>query len=155
MRNTDTTENQNMAIRVFNLFVETAHSVMREADRQLYKAAGLSAGKFTVLIVLSVNGGAMTAAKLAKGTNTRPHNITTLVDRMKKDGLLTTERNESDRRSVRIRLTDKGRAVLAQALPAAREIVARLTASMSKQELAASEKLLTKVKQNIYRGSSK
>ena len=151
MQNNNTTDTRNLAVRVFNLFYETAHSVVRETDNQLHKAVGLSASKFFVLMVLSANKGVMPAAKLAEWTNTRPHNITTLVDRMKKDGLVATERSEVDRRSVLIRLTDKGRSVLAQGMPAAREIVARFTDSMSEQELVASEKLLNKVKQNIHR----
>jgi DNA-binding MarR family transcriptional regulator len=97
----------------------------------------------------------MPAAKLAEKTNTTPHNITTLVDRMKSDGLVTTKRSKVDRRIVRTRLTDKGRPVLAQALPTTRKVVARLTASMNEQDLAASGRLLTIVKQNIYKDSSK
>jgi DNA-binding MarR family transcriptional regulator len=149
MRNIEANELPNTAIRVFNLFYEIAHSAVREADRLLYKAAGLSAGKFSVLMVLSSDGGTVTASKLAGRTNTRPHNITTLVDRMKKDGLVATERSQIDRRSVDVILTEKGRSVLTQALPTAREVVARFTASMSKQELVAAEKLLNKVKRNF------
>ncbi len=36
------------ALRVFNLFLETAHAVLEGANSNLNKAAGLSAGKFVV-----------------------------------------------------------------------------------------------------------
>jgi DNA-binding MarR family transcriptional regulator len=99
----------------------------------------------------------MTSAKLAKRTNTRPHNITTLADRMKKDGLITTERSEVDKRLVIIRLTDKGQSVIDKALPLAQEVISGITSSISEQDLVTSEKVLTMVTQNIYRynGSSK
>jgi DNA-binding MarR family transcriptional regulator len=149
MRNIDIFYDQNIAVRVFHLFIETMHSIVRETDRQLYKAAGLSGSKISVLMVLSAKGEPVAAVELAEQTNTRPHNITTLVDRMKADGLVTTSRSELDRRLVLVGLTDKGQSVFKQAMPTALEFVAKLTASMSEQELVMAEKLLNKVKQNI------
>lgn len=155
MQDIVTTGDPSTALTVFNLFIQTAHAVLKDADRHLHKAAGLSAGKFGVLLVLSASGGIMTAAKLAERTGTRPHNITVLIERMKRDALVTTERRDVDRRFVYIRLTDKGRSVLAQAMPTAREVVARVMTSISEPDLAVLERLLAVLKQNTCRGSSK
>jgi DNA-binding MarR family transcriptional regulator len=137
-----------MAIKVFNLCIETANAVLKNDDKNLKQAVGLSASQFVVLLVLSSSGGSLTSAKLAQRTGTRPHNITTLVDRMKRDGLVATERGEIDRRFVHIHLTDKGRSVLDKARPAARETVARIFATLAETDLAVLEKLLTVLRRN-------
>ncbi len=155
MRDIGTTNKPDKTLKVFNLLMEMAHAVLKDADRHLHKAAGLSSGKFVVLVVLSASGGIMTAAKLAERTGTRPHNITVLIERMKLDGLVATERNDVDRRFVHIRLSAKGRSVLAHAMPAAREVVARVMTSISEPDLTVLERLLTVLKQNTCRDSSK
>lgn len=142
-------------LKVFNLFIETAHAVLKDADSHLDKAAGLSAGKFVILMVLAFSEGTMTAAKLAERTGTKPHNITKLIERMKQDGLVTTERSGIDRRFVYISLTDGGRSIINQAMPAARETVARVMASISEPDLAVLERLLRVLKQNARGGSAK
>ena len=88
MRDIFAAVNPSTSLRVFNLFVETAHAVLKDADNHLNKAAGLSASKFVVLMVLAFSEGTMTAAKLAERTGTKPHNITKLIERMKRDGLI-------------------------------------------------------------------
>ena len=155
MRDNISTRNPDTVLKVFNLFVETAHAVLKDADSHLYRGAGISAGKFVVLMVLASSGGTMTAAKLAERSSTKPHNITKLVDRMKRDGLVAAERRDVDRRFVYIQLTDKGRGVIAKAMPAARETVARIMASISEPDLAVLERLLSVLKQNTRSGSVK
>ena len=59
--------------------------------------------------------GTLTPSEIAQCTQTEPHNITMLIRRLKKDGLLRAERNEKNRRFVSVTLTDKGRDILSQA----------------------------------------
>jgi len=134
---------------VFMLFIQTAHVVLKHADTILSKAVGLSNSQFIVLKVLSYSGGTMTSAKLANRTGTRPHNITMVVDRMEANGLVTTERRGADRRFVYIILTEKGRSLLEEAMPAARKVVAKVTSTLAKPELAELEKYLRTIRQNI------
>jgi DNA-binding MarR family transcriptional regulator len=63
-------------------------------------------------------------------TNTERHNITALANCMKQDGLVTSERNSSDKRLVIIKLTDKGREVLSKTMPVAQEIVNQVMLSI-------------------------
>ena len=95
---------------------------------------------------------AMTPSELAEWTQTERHNITALVDRMRRDGLVTTERNSSDRRSVNIILTDKGRDVLSRAMPVARKIVDQVMSSLTEADAVSLENLLKVLGQNAYHG---
>ncbi|MFC1981758.1 MarR family winged helix-turn-helix transcriptional regulator [Chloroflexota bacterium] len=85
---------------------------------------------------LTSNNRVMTPSDVAEWTQTERHNITALVDRMRRDGLVITERNSSDKRRVNITLTDKGREVLKQAMPVAKEVVSQAMSSITEGDAA-------------------
>ena len=137
--------------RVFILFVQTADAVLKYSDASFYKA-GLSVIKFVMLQVLATNGGTMTPSEIAQWTLRERHNITTLVNRMKRDGFVTTERKDTDKRFVNVRLTDKGRVALRQARPAAWEIVNQVMASIGEGDATLLERVLRVLRQNAHHG---
>ncbi len=145
-------EHEDAVLRTFILFVQTARAVLKYADAHLYRKAHLSTIKLIVLRVLASNNGVMTPSEVAEWTQTERHNITALVDRMRRDGLVTTERNSSDKRLVNITLTDKGRDVLSRAMLVAREVVDRVMLSISEDDAALLEKQLRVLRQNAYDG---
>jgi len=61
-----------------------------------------------------------------------------------------TERNNKDRRSVNIILTDEGREVLNQAMPVAREVVNQVMRSISKGDVILLEEFLRLLRQNAH-----
>ena len=139
-------------VKILMLFVQTAHAVLKYADAYFYRKARLSVIKHMVLQVLANKGGTMTPSKIAEWTLRERHNITTLVDRLKKDGLVRVDRNKKDKRLVNITLTDKGREILSQSTPAAGEIVNQLMLSISESEAVLLEKPLRVLRQNAHDG---
>ena len=134
------------------LFVQTAHAVLKYADAHFYRKARLSVIKHIVLQVLAANGGTMAPSEVAKWTLRERHNITTLVDRLKKDGLVRVHRNNKDKRFVNITLTGKGWEVLSQVRPAAREIVEQVMLSISEGDAVLLEKLMKVLRRNAHSG---
>ncbi len=143
-------DHEDAVLRTFILFVQTAQAVLKYTDAHLYRAARLSIVKLVVLRALASNNGVMTPSEIAEWTQTERHNITTLIDRMKKEGLVTSERDKKDKRSVNITLTEKGREVLMQAMPVAREIVDQVMASITDRDTLLLEKLLRGLRQTTY-----
>jgi len=141
-------DHEDTILRTFILFVQTAREVLKYTDAYLYRKAGLSAIKLIVLRILVSNNGIMTPSEIAEWTQTERHNITELVNRMKREGLVTAERNNRDKRFVNITLTDKGREVLGQAMPVAREIVNQVMSSTTEGDAILLEKLLRVLRQN-------
>ena len=141
-------EIDNIILKTFVLFVQTAETVLKYSDAQFYKGANLSIVKYAALRILDINGGTMTPSQLAAWMFKERHSITTLVERLRRDGLVGTRRQTRDRRSVSVILTDKGREVLEQATPAAREIVERVMSSMSDDEAVQFGKSLSFLRQN-------
>ncbi len=149
-----TPQSEDAPLTVFNLFLKTARAILKEADQRLEKMAGLSASTYIVLMALKMNRGTMTGSVLAQLTGTEPHNITKLAERMTRDGLVTTQRSDPDRRFVHIRITDAGRAALQKGTPAAHELVARTMGSIRKADLATLERILADLAQATRNGST-
>jgi DNA-binding MarR family transcriptional regulator len=145
-------DHEDTVLRTFILFVQTSRAVLKYADTGLYRKARLSIVKLIVLRTLASNNRAMTPSEIAEWTQTEPHNITTLIDRMRRDGLVTAERNSSDKRLVNITLTDKGREALNRTMPVAKEIVDRVMSSIDEGDAALLEKYLQTLRQNAHQG---
>ena len=141
-----------VTLRTFIMFVQTAHIVLKYADAHFYRKTGLSAIKFIVLNALAVNGGSMRPSEIAQWTYRERHNITTLVDRLKRDRLVKTNRNSKDRRVMTVTLTDKGQHVLSEAMPVSWEIVKGVMRSLSEDDAALLEKQLRVLRQNAHNG---
>ncbi len=145
-------DHDDIILRTFIIFVQTADTVLKYADAYLYRKSRLSVIKFMVLRILAANGGTMAPSEIAEWTFRERHNITTLVERLKKDGLVTTERNSSDKRFVNVTLTAKGRKVLKQATPVATEIINKVMLSISEGDSILLEKSLRVLRQNAHDG---
>ena len=145
-------DHEDNILRAFILFVQTGQAVLKYADAHLYRKARLSTIKLIVLRALVSNNGVMSPSEIAEWTQTERHNITTLINRMKRDGLVRVERNNSDKRFFSVSLTAKGRKVLKQAMPVAREIVNRVMSSISEGDAVPLEKSLRVLRQNAHDG---
>ena len=99
---------------------------------------------------LNANKGVMTPSGIAEWTQTERHNITTLVRRMTKDGLIETKPDTNDRRIVNVFITEKGREVLERAMPAAKKVIDLVMLSMSQDDAADMGKVLKSMRLNAH-----
>jgi DNA-binding MarR family transcriptional regulator len=140
-------------LRSFILFAQTARVVAKYQDAYMNKEAGLSDVKMIVLMAFYYDpNAAVTASEIARWTDTEPHNITTLIKRMKQDGLLDAKRDVMDKRSLKITLTNKGREALRESMPAAQHVVDQVMSSISQEDALSLEKVLKVIRRNAYDG---
>ena len=138
--------------RTLMLLTQTARLINKYMDAYFYKKARLSFTKFMVLKTLASRNGVMTPTQIAQWTQTELHNITTLVARLKEEGLVFTERSDIDKRSVNVFLTDKGRMVLNQAIPVAGELIDRIMSSVTETDASNLSQTLEVLRDNAYSG---
>lgn len=146
-------EHGNLVVRTFMLFTQQAGATIKYMDSKFYRDNRISMIKYVVLRVLLYNGGTMKHSELARWTNTRKHNITTLVERMKAEQLVTTEKSPKDKRVRNVVLTDKGREVFQESNIEARKIVQELMRDFNEKDTHEFERLLLIIKDNIERDS--
>ncbi len=136
-------------IRTFMLFMQLSSAAEKYANSYFYKEQGLSMITFISMKGIILNGGSMTHSELANFTNTKKHNITALVQRMKQQNLVTTERSKTDTRIIYIKITDVGREVYEKASPTGRSIMGKVMNGFNQNDINEFERLLTTIKENL------
>lgn len=101
-----------------------------ELDRALHRH-GLGASDFEVLDVLAEGaaedgGAAYRVQEIASRVHLSQSALSRLIARLEKDELVCRGMCSEDRRGVRVTLTDKGRAVYAEARPLQRSVLSRM-----------------------------
>ena len=115
-----------------------AHEALERPFRELFKSFGMSPTRFNVLRIL-VRGprAGLTCGEIGARLVHRVPDVTRLLDRMERDGLVERCRAEDDRRVVRNRITAAGRrACRAVYAPLARvheEVLAHLSVKEQEQ----------------------
>ena len=143
---------KNPTSTTFILFWQIAREVSKYTDSFLHKRANVSTIHMIVLQSIEHNNGIMNPSEIANWTNTMRHNVTTLIQRMKKEGLIRVERDNKNRRKVNVMITDKGRLVLKNALPIAQEAIDQVMSSISNSDIPPFQRVLNLMRENADDG---
>lgn len=109
---------------------------------------GSTIGQFPVLASLWCDDG-QTIRDLARSARTSEPTMVRTIDRMQRDGLVTRETGETDRRTVHVRLTDRGHALRDVLIPEAREIVDIAIAGIDADRIGAFEAVAWQMLENL------
>lgn len=139
---------QNPIWSTFVLFMQTAETVLKYADAQLYEKEKMSAVKLAALQILNMHNGTMIHSELAAWMFKEPHSITKLIERLKRDKLVITKRDTDDKRVINIVMTDKGQKLLNETLPLARDVADRVMSSINEDNAIELGKLISVLRQN-------
>lgn len=84
---------------------------LRGRDQHRKAEDGLTVAHVRALFALDKRDAA-TAGEIAETARLSPASVTAMLDDLERDGIVTRDRSDSDRRRVLVTLTDEGRAVL-------------------------------------------
>jgi DNA-binding MarR family transcriptional regulator len=98
------------------LFLELLRTcdLLSRRPAQLLKTEDLSATQYNVLRILRGSPEGLPCGEIAARMITRDPDVTRLLDRMEKRGLISRSRDKKDRRTVIGRITPEGRRLLAR-----------------------------------------
>lgn len=140
------------ASRLWVHLVRIYNQVLRET-RSFFRRYGLTPTQFDVITCLGSQEG-ITQQELSEHLSVTKGNITSLIDRMERDGLVERRADPSDRRCYRLFLTRKGRRLLQRIIPAHEKQIARLFSSLSAEERALLQNLLRRLEQSLARNEA-
>ncbi len=110
---------------------------------ELLKPAGLSAAQYNVLRILRGAGDTgLACGEIAERMISKDPDITRLLDRLEKRGLVTRARETDDRRVVTTRITDEARALLASLDERVAELHRRQLSALGEEKLLRLQALL-------------
>lgn len=115
---------------------------------------GLSEGRLGLMFWLRRQG-EVALSDVADGLTVSPRNVTGLVDNLERDGLVERVPDETDRRSVRARLTPKGRQLIDSIWEEAMAQQTPLLEGFTPEDLGLLRHLLLRVVENIRTEESK
>ena len=104
--------------------------------------------RFDLLASLDRKDG-QTLASLSRGLLVTAGNLTGLVDRAARDGLVVKRKGASDRRETHVYLTRKGRALVQQMIPRHARAVERTLAPLTSQEQSELRRILGKLRDTL------
>jgi DNA-binding MarR family transcriptional regulator len=132
--------------RVITAVHRLSRRLNRWYDRQLADL-GITAGEWTVLerLVRSPGGAPLTPSQLAEAANVAPSSMTHRLDRMVERGLIARSVDPENRVRVRVRLTDAGNSLYAQAIREADLVEANLLAGLTPRQVQTLADLLERV----------
>jgi MarR family 2-MHQ and catechol resistance regulon transcriptional repressor len=120
------TPEERLALRTFVKLVRAANGLSSRLNRPLAEA-GLTESQFGVLEAL-LHLGPLHQRELAEKILRTNGNVTLVVDHLEKRGLVRRERGSSDRRYIKVHLTEQGEGLVKGLFPAH---AARLAGEMS------------------------
>lgn len=111
------TSREVLALDTFIKLARCFASVQAHVLPHLHRHFGLTESQFAILEAVH-HLGPLTPGQLCQKILRSGSNVTTVVDNLERDGLVTRERHETDRRIQMVSLTEHGRSVITGALPA-------------------------------------
>jgi len=94
--------------RVFLALMKTANALGQEAE-QLTRSIGMTGTQYNVLRILRGAGpDGLACSGIGERMISRDPDMTRLLDRMEKGGLITRQRQKDDRRVVKTQITEEG-----------------------------------------------
>ncbi|MCO8123463.1 MarR family transcriptional regulator [Stieleria sp. TO1_6] len=121
---------------------------VKSLEDEVFAAVSLSAQQYNALRLLkSVYPNAMPTLVLGGRLISRAPDMTRLLDRLEKRGLLVRERRAENRRVVEVRITDEGRSLLNQIHDAVQQSHQKQFGHMSKKALCQLADLLRQARQ--------
>ena len=129
------------------LTIRQVGDALKSAQEQRLSAQGISLGRFMVLAVLDrVPDQPLPASELAEAAGVTKQTVTSLLDGLERDGFVARQPCPHDRRSVRVRLEQKGRDLLAQILPGMYRRQVEIMVDLTPDERRELSRLLRKVR---------
>lgn len=127
-------------------------SCLRKKAGEFFHPFGITDVQFNLMMLLQHQGGpegGLSQARLSKMMLVNRANITMLMDRMEKADLVVRTPSPSDRRYNIIKLTARGKKLLAQAEPLYIKEVKRIMATLKEIEQKNMVAMLEKVRNNV------
>lgn len=128
--------------------VRTA-SFIGKISNTFFSKHRLTEAQYNVLIVLKLEGQALTQMEIGERLVTSRANMTSLIDKLEKKQYVRREEVESDRRIYKINLTEKGKHVLERAEKAYVGKVEEIMSCISEAECKTINRSLEKLRESL------
>lgn len=131
------------ATRLWLRMLTASRTIEEEIGRRLREEYGISLARFDLMAVLHRHEEGLTMSEVGRHLRVSGGNVTGLVDRLEKEGLVARQQHPSDRRSIVVCLTKRGHGIFIDMAKHHKEWVAEIFAWLGDHEIDELYDLLT------------
>lgn len=142
-------------LRLWLRLLAVTNLIEVEVRQRLRERFDTTLPRFDLLAQLERTEDGLLLGELSRRMMVSNGNVTGLVERLVQSGLIERNVLEADRRAVRVRLTEKGRAAFAEMAAAHADWVSELFAGVSEEEQKALWSRLGALKASVLEGARK
>src|SRR5256885_179972 len=135
-----------LPVSVWLRLMKCHNIISRELRKHVEKDGLITLPQFDVLVHLSRQNEGLSFVDLSRRLLVTSGNLTGIIDRLEREGLVSREPDSADRRVVRIRLTAKGRDLAGRFIPEHVKRIESVFADVPAKDLRQLRELLGKLK---------
>lgn len=129
-------QDDRLELRTWLRLLACCNLIEKEIRTRLRDEVGITLPQFDLLAALDrAEGGSLVMGELSRRLMVTNGNVTALVDRLVRDGLLERQVSPTDRRALVVRMTPRGRMVFEQVAPSHADWLADLMAGMNREHV--------------------
>lgn len=138
----------------FWFLIHRTRDWFRICEDQIFRERGLTTEQYAVLVTMKYLGNPTRPTDVAKSLERSTNSMSIIIERMVKAGLIKRVRDKSDRRVVRLTITDKGENTLKPATLAGLEFLQKVLSPLSREERHTLVTLLDALKHEAFKYAS-
>jgi MarR family 2-MHQ and catechol resistance regulon transcriptional repressor len=127
------------------LYLAKVYGLISKMSEREFRQYGLTTAKFDIIAHLGIAPEGLNQCDLARRLLVSRGNISGVIDRMEKDGLIIREREKDDRRYYRVKLSEKGKKIFRRVVPEHEENIEKLFSVLTEEEKRELKSLLGKL----------
>ena len=149
------TPRRKMALRIWLRLLTSAQLIEQQVRGRFRTEFDTTFPRFDVMAALARDPDGQTMGDISDWLLVSSGNITGIISRLEKDGMVTRTRSAGDRRTHLVRLSRKGREEFERMSSAHEKWIKNLLSGMTRKEMATLDELLTKVKVSLAEEDAK
>jgi DNA-binding MarR family transcriptional regulator len=136
--------------QMISAVMATADAFLRESQR-LFRPLGATGAQYNVLNILMMNPDGLSQRELGDLLVVDRSNVTGLLDRLEKAGLVRRDDHPADRRVYRVMITSSGRTCWEKIHPIYLEAVAKVTRGLTAKQMRETREVLLQLETQAAR----
>jgi DNA-binding MarR family transcriptional regulator len=132
------------------LLLHQAYNLILRSENKVFGEYDISAEQHAVLMAIKYIKSPVTPSEVARWLDRNPNSVSLIVDRMTKGGLVRGIRDLSDRRSVRLVMTKKGKDIYERSTVAGWQLILDILSKMTEEEINTLVRQLEEVRDTTH-----
>jgi len=132
------------------ILLHQTYNLVSKVEEKVFVQLGISPQQYCILMVMRYMQGPATVKAISNWLDRSGNTISIMLDRLEKDKLVRRTRSLSDRREVRVVLTNKGKEIVDQATLLGWELIQHILNGTPEEDLESLQKIMETIRERLF-----